>query len=579
MNNNNGIKFKLYMMVTFAIVFTIGIGIFSWTSFNNSNKKSHSRLNSTIAYIDLVNSSRKIQVDFKEQVQEWKNTLLRGNDPASFQKYYNSFLNKHKTIQEDLLILKKNMSSAGLDTSLVDNLLSSHKELYDKYTIAIKKYDSNNKESFKTVDALVKGIDRAPTEDMNSLVNQIEDAAKLKAENMISEADKEAYSFKKILLGILIFSICIIIFLTILILATYKGIKNFITELQRVINKAEQGDLTAECKVHSKDELGVLTKQFNKFLNQIRLLISKAKETSAVVLSSSNEILKSSEETSKASEEISSTVTSISQGALEQAKLAHEGNNLVKDVAVSLHNIADNTLNISALANKSMEIVNNGTTTLEYQRDKMFHSQKASQSVSEVISELSIKSSEIGQIIGFINGITGQTNLLALNASIEAARAGEAGRGFSVVANEVKKLAELSKESTQKINNLIIEVQSDIEKAVIEMNNTKISIDEQSSSLQSTENAFNDIKLSVSEVVNKINEVSHETQIVNNNILSVENSINNIENLVSQSASFTEEAASITEEQTASMLEISSSINELTELSKDLENTLEKFIV
>ncbi|WP_097027988.1 methyl-accepting chemotaxis protein [Clostridium peptidivorans] len=579
MKNNNGIKFKLYMMVTFAIVFTIGIGIFSWTSFNNSNKKSHSRLNSTIDYIDLVNSSRKIQVDFKEQVQEWKNTLLRGNDPASFKKYYNAFLNKHKTIQEDLLILKKNMSSAGLDTSLIDNLLSSHKELYDKYTIAINKYDSNNKESFKIVDALVKGIDRAPTEDMNSLVNQIEDAAKLKAENMISEADKEAYNFKKILLGILIFSICIIIFLTILILSTYKGIKNFITELQRVINKAEQGDLTAECKVHSKDELGVLTKQFNKFLNEIRLLISKAKETSAVVLSSSNEILKSSEETSKASEEISSTVTSISRGALEQSKLAHEGNNLVKDVAINLHNITDNTLNISALASKSMEIVNNGTTILEYQRDKMFHSQRASQNVSEVISELSIKSSEIGQIIGFINGITGQTNLLALNASIEAARAGEAGRGFSVVANEVKKLAELSKESTQKINNLIIEVQSDIEKAVIEMNNTKISIDEQSSSLQSTENAFNDIKLSVSEVVNKINEVSHETQIVNNNILSVENSINNIENLVNQSASFTEEAASITEEQTASMLEISSSINELTELSKDLKNTLEKFIV
>lgn len=579
MNTNSGIKLRLYMMVAFTIILTIGIGIFSWNSFNDSNEKSHSRLHNTINYVDLINSSRKTQVDFKEQVQEWKNTLLRGNDPASFKKYYDAFLNKHKTVQEDLIILKKNMSLKGLDTSLVDNLLSSHKELYDKYTIAIKKYDSSNKESFKVVDALVKGIDRAPTEDMDSLVKQIEDTARLKAEDMINESNKEANSFKKALIVILIFSICIIIFLTILILSTYKGIKNFISEFQRVINKAEQGDLTIEGKVYSKDELGVLTKQFNKFLSEIRSLISKAKETSVVVLSSSNEILNSSEETSKASEEISATVTSISEGALEQSKLAHEGNNLVKDVAISLHSIADNTLNISDLANKSMEIINNGTRVLEYQRDKMFHSQKASQNVSEVISELSIKSSEIGQIIGFINGITGQTNLLALNASIEAARAGEAGRGFSVVANEVKKLAELSKESTQKINNLIIQVQKDIEKAVIEMNNTKISIDEQSSSLQSTENAFNDIKLSVSEVVNKINTVSHETQIVNNNILSVKNSINNIENLVTESASFTEEAASITEEQTASMVEISSSINELTELSKDLQNTLEKFIV
>ncbi|MBE6066998.1 MAG: methyl-accepting chemotaxis protein [Clostridium lundense] len=579
MNNNSGIKLRLYMMVAFTIILTIGISIFSWTSFNNSNEKSHSRLHNTIDYIDLVNSSRKIQVDFKEQVQEWKNTLLRGNDTASFQKYYDAFLNKHKTIQEDLITLKKDMSSKDLDTSVVDNLLSSHKELYDKYTIAIKKYDSNNKESFKIVDTLVKGIDRAPTDDMDSLVKQIEDTAKLKAEDMINEANKESLNFRKTLSGILLFSICVIVFLTVLILSTYKGIKNFISELERVINKAEQGDLTVEGRVYSKDELGMLTKQFNKFLSEIRFLISKARETSVVVLSSSHEILKSSEETSKASEEISATVTSISEGALEQSKLAHEGNNLVKDVSISLHSIADNTLNISDLANKSMKIVNNGTRILEYQRNKMSHSQKASQSVSEVISELSIKSSEIGQIIGFINGITGQTNLLALNASIEAARAGEAGRGFSVVANEVKKLAELSKESTEKINNLIIEVQRDIEKAVIEMNNTKISIDEQSSSLQSTENAFNDIKLSVSEVVNKINAVSYETQIVNNNILSVENSINNIENLVTESASFTEEAASITEEQTASMVEISSSINELTELSKDLQNTLEKFIV
>lgn len=579
MNNNSGIKLRLYMMVAFTITLTIGISIFSWTSFNNSNEKSHSRLHNTIDYIDLVNSSRKIQVDFKEQVQEWKNTLLRGNDPASLKKYYDAFLNKHKTIQEDLIALKKDMSSKDLDTSLVDNLLSSHKELYDKYTIAIKKYDSNNKESFKIVDTLVKGIDRAPTDDMDSLVKQIEDTAKLKAEDMINEANKESLNFRKTLSGILLFSICVIVFLTILILSTYKGIKNFISELERVINKAEQGDLTVEGRVYSKDELGMLTKQFNKFLSEIRFLISKARETSVVVLSSSHEILKSSEETSKASEEISATVTSISEGALEQSKLAHEGNNLVKDVSISLHSIADNTLNISDLANKSMKIVNNGTRILEYQRNKMSHSQKASQNVSEVISELSIKSSEIGQIIGFINGITGQTNLLALNASIEAARAGEAGRGFSVVANEVKKLAELSKESTEKINNLIIEVQRDIEKAVIEMNNTKISIDEQSSSLQSTENAFNDIKLSVSEVVNKINAVSYETQIVNSNILSVENSINNIENLVTESASFTEEAASITEEQTASMVEISSSINELTELSKDLQNTLEKFIV
>ena len=243
-----------------------------------------------------------------------------------------------------------------------------------------------------------------------------------------------------------------------------------------------------------------------------------------------------------------------------KAELADHSNNSVKDVVEGLNHITENTLYINKLANRTIGTVTNGTANLKQQIDRMSNTQNSSQNVSDVISDLSIKSNEIGKVVEFINGITDQINLLALNASIEAARAGEAGRGFTVVAKEVENLAVLSKESTQKISMLITEVQNDIEKAVIEVTTTNISIDEQVTSLKLTDDSFNLIQKSVFEVTNKIKEVTTETKVINEKAISVEKSIKNIANIIEQNAANTEEVASATEEQTASIAEVSSSM-------------------
>lgn len=579
MKNNKGIGIRLYMLVGITVLLTLGIGLFSWISLNNISKKYDNRLSNTVNFIYLVDDARKIQVDFKKQVQEWKNTLLRGNDPESFKKYYTEFSKGNENVQAELANLKEDLIKSNMDTSLIEKLIISHKELYDKYTKAIESYDPNNIGSYKVVDTLVKGIDRAPTDQIDLLVNQIQEKSKLETESMLNQSKIDLHNFRKTLICIMIISILVILFLTFMILSTYKDITKFIEQFKRLMKRAESGDLTVKGEVYKKDELGQLTEQFNSFIEEIRGSISHAKHTSITVASSSDQIMKSSEEVSNASEQVTENISNMAAGAEEQAELARKGSDLVSNVAKGLNEITEDTIYIRQLANEAVETVNYGVINLKYQSDKMLNSKETSYRVAKVISELSKKSIEIGQVVEFINGSTKQVNLLALNASIEASRAGEAGRGFSVVANEIKKLAELSKQSTDQIGNLIKDVQVNIEKAVTEMNDAQNSISDQASSLKLTEESFKTIENSVSKVTTKINEVFSKVEAVNKDTASVENSIKNTVSIIEENASSAEDVVSATEEQTAAIQQIASSITYLSELSKNLEDTIEKFTV
>ena len=579
MKNNKGIGIRLYLLIGFVIIFMLSISSFSYITFKNYNEKSKTRLEKIAQYITVVDEARQAQVDFKKQVQEWKDTLLRGYESESFKKYYSQFTQENENVQKQLSTLKENMKKQGLDTSSVDALLSAHEDLYNKYNEAIKSYDSNNSESYQIVDKLVAGIDRKSTDDMDALVKEIQDNAQTEVENMMNQSDIDSNNFYRNLIFIVVIGMILTIFLAILIFYTYKGITKFIEQFKNLMEQAEMGDLTIEGVVHKKDELGELTERFNKFIYKIRTLISETSNATATVVSSSNDIMKTSADVSKTAEEVTYTISNMAESALEEYKLVEESNNSVKDVVQGVTRITKNTVNIMDLANKAMKTVTNGSEDLNHQIESMSSTKNASKNVSYVISNLSIKSNEIGKVVDFINGITEQINLLALNASIEAARAGEAGRGFTVVANEVNNLAQLSKESTQKISNLINEVQTDIQKAVIEVNNTNISIDEQATSLNETSESLNLIQKSVFEVNNKIKEVANETEEINKNALSVECAINNIVNIIDKNASNTQEIAAATEEHSASIEEISASMNFLAELSDNLQKSLSKFKV
>jgi len=283
------------------------------------------------------------------------------------------------------------MTKRGMDTSSVDTLLNTHKDLYNKYNKAIQNYDQNNIESYRIVDSLVNGMDRKPTDDMDAIATS-------ETENIIKQSDVDANNFDRNLIFIAIIGFILIILFTTLIIFTYRGIIMFIEQFKTLLKQAESGDLTIKGEIYKKDELDELIERFNRFIYKVRNLIFEAKEASATVVSSSNEIMNSSDEVSRGAEEIASTITNISESALKQVELTDQRNNAVKDVVEGLNRITENTFYINELANKTIVTVTDGTANLKQQIDRMSTTKNGSQNVSDVISDLSRKSNEIGRL-------------------------------------------------------------------------------------------------------------------------------------------------------------------------------------
>lgn len=576
---NNGIKGNLFFLVVFMLAFMVGMGIFTFYSLNSTANQGQSDVATVNKYIELVDSSRNIQVTFKKQVQSWKDLLLRGLDETSYDTYLTQFTEYNKDVTNELADLKASMNSLGIDVTEVDKVSNEINQLQNNYTNALKNYDKTNEQSYKIVDTLVKGMDKAPTNDMDNLVKLIRDTSDAQIVNMNSVSKNKNKQLELYLLIIIIISVCLIILLTLMTLRTYKDIEKFLKQFQIIMKKADDGDLTVQGTIFSKNELGILTISFNKFIGKIKDIILETKEMSDLVVSESNNILKNSDETTKISQQISESISDVANGATKQSELAQASNDMVTGVTTDLNKVTQSTNYMRELAIETDEIVKKGITSIRFQNDKMLESKNTTEGVSSSILNLSSQSDRIVEFVEVINSISSQTNLLALNASIEAARAGESGKGFAVVADEIRKLAETSSSSTTRIEEVIKAIQTGMRETVSTMEKFTKSMEEQTESIKNTESIFWQIKDSTSKVTNEIIEISNKTQIIDKNSISLERAINNISSVIEQNAAASEEVAASTEEQVSSIEEIALSIGNLAKSSNKLQQFLAKYKV
>ncbi len=328
--------------------------------------------------------------------------------------------------------------------------------------------------------------------------------------------------------------------------------KYFTESVNTMLSKMEQfadGDLTVELNTDKKDQVGEFYNGFNRALLNIRYLLSS--------------LIKVINETASASNQISLSTKEMSNGIMEQSNQTSEIAGAVEEMTKTIMETVQNSSAASEAAKKAGVIAQEGGEVIKETILGINRISEVVKNAAETVQELGKNSDQIGEIVQVINEIADQTNLLALNAAIEAARAGEQGRGFAVVADEVRKLAEKTTKATKEIAVKIKHIQKDTNGAVLSMNEGTIEVengkrlaDKAGSSLEQIINGSNDVVNMATQVAFASKEQSNTSEYISKNILNISN---------------------VTNENSAGLNQITHAADDLNNLTQNLLQLVSKF--
>ncbi|GAA4717408.1 methyl-accepting chemotaxis protein [Brevibacillus fulvus] len=361
-------------------------------------------------------------------------------------------------------------------------------------------------------------------------------------------------------------------------LALSKTITRPLRMVSRTLAQVAEGNLHAEIpQIRSKDELGQLTDSLRTMVTDLQAMIQEVKGASLQVAASSEQLTASAEQTTLVTQQIAATSQQIALGSDEQLKSFNEVAETIETLSNGITVIAGHTQDASQLSEQTAEQSNQGKFMVDAASQQMTEIQDSVQQSAQVVEQLGEYSKQIGGIVELISSIAGQTNLLALNAAIEAARAGEHGKGFAVVADEVRKLAEQSSESAKQITDVISVIQTNIDLAIQSMKQDTVKIALGVKQTAEAGEMFSTIQASISAVAGRFRELTDSMSRLDEATEKITKNMHHVQKLAVEGASSSQETSASTEEQLATVEEIASSAQALSTLAENLQNLLGKF--
>lgn len=375
-----------------------------------------------------------------------------------------------------------------------------------------------------------------------------------------------------LLLCLIVFIILMVLFLTV-ITHTLKPVFQMLTSLKEIAS----GNFSGVIDIKADGELNTYAQHVNQIQMKMGDFISTVKESVSIVAAASGEMKHSSGDMNAISERVTQSISQLAEGATQQAESAESGSVRINSIVETIECIALDMNSSEKLAEDAIEAMTAVKDSIRYQEEKMEENKEISAQMGHAIADLMEKSKEIGKILQVIQGVAQQTNLLALNAAIEAARAGEHGRGFAVVSEEIRKLAEQSGESSKQITEIITDVQAGIENTVMQIQKADMLSGEQETALSQTVSSIGDITDKVESIATKVKAVCGTTESLTEDAKQAGDMVATIASISEETAAGTEEVSSSVEEQNVLIQMITECSTELYAIAEDLKQNIDSF--
>ena len=351
-----------------------------------------------------------------------------------------------------------------------------------------------------------------------------------------------------------------------------------LSEVVAGMGEMAKGNLSAAPPlVRSRDEIGQVAQAVGVMQANLRTLLKQFAQSAENMAAASEELTASASQSAQAANQVAASIAQVAQGSEKQLTAVDNTAAVVQQMSAGIQQVASNAGNVSEVADKTSQAGHDGKSAIEQVITQMDSIGQGTAQVGDAIGKLSASSKQIGEIVGVISAIAAQTNLLALNAAIEAARAGEQGRGFAVVADEVRKLAEQSGDAAKQISSLIDENRQNIELAVVAMQSGNVEVKRGIEIVGSAGDAFTKIAALVQEVSVEVREISAAVEEMASGSEQMVGSMKDIERVSKSTAGETQTVSAATQEQSASMHEIATASQNLAKMAEGLQVAIAGF--